>query len=323
MEMNKHLELDCPRNSSTWPGKSRIGLILENNSSDYIHFHNDLGLRIFAYLEDVDRWIEIGNRINYAGNDIILSPKKSGLRTSKILTLRPDLFVFPDVLISIPPKSIRVVVQGIIYLENEPTNESVVTYIDVDLGKVFDVPPCNPKTSEGPIRDFTNMDLLIDLSDMPEGWQPGGGPVDVTDEVLADLLNTTENSQAYMIEASEISFAAAEEYTPSSNTASFRVSLYWNPDCATFFYMMQYPEGILESPPEWEEPNISAKQSQLLCMPNLEPDPQECIWAAQYEEYIAVFRTWLVPGFMSPDDLGKVVQAIDARMVSYLGEPEP
>jgi hypothetical protein len=271
-------------------------------------------------MEDGNRWIELRNRTIYAGNDIILSPKGNDLRASALLTLSPNQLVFPDVLISTPTKSIRVVVLGKVYRENEPANERIGAYFDVDLGNILNVPPCNPKTSEGSIRAFTSMDLLIDLLDMPEGWQKVGGPVDITEKIHTELLNVTENPQAYMVEASKITFVADEEYAPS-NTAGFRVSRYWNPDCATFFYKIKFPEGFDDAPPEWEDPNISANQSQFFC--TIIPDPRECFWAAQYEEYIALFSTYLIPGTMTFDDIADIVRTINAQMVEYLYQREP
>ena len=46
--------------------------------------------------------------------------------------------------------------------------------------------------------------------------------------------------------------------------------------------------------------------------------PVRCIWIAHYEEFIVEFITWLIPDYMSDNDIKQVIKAIDARMARYL-----
>lgn len=36
-----------------------------------------------------------------------------------------------------------------------------------------------------------------------------------------------------------------------------------------------------------------------------------------------IFHSWLVPGYMSLEDMERVIRAIDARIAEYLGKPLP
>ena len=124
--MNKHLELNIiePQSEDFPPGV--VDLILENKSDHFIHFTPGFNAKIFAYSIETHRWTEIGNKISYSGNDIILYPKGNNLHSVTIVGVLPDLSGPSS------PKNLRIVVAGTIYRDNKATNEQVGAYTDVN-----------------------------------------------------------------------------------------------------------------------------------------------------------------------------------------------
>jgi hypothetical protein len=124
--LNKHLELNIiePQSEDFPPGV--VNLILENKSDHFIHFTPGFNVQIFTYSSEMNQWIEIGNRISYSGNDVVLYPKGNNLYSVTLHDVLPDLSGPSS------PKNLRIVVVGTIYRDNKATNEQVGAYTDVN-----------------------------------------------------------------------------------------------------------------------------------------------------------------------------------------------
>lgn len=159
-----------------------------------------------------------------------------------------------------------------------------------------------------PERSFTTLDLLIELSDMPVGWRVSDGPGRAEDYISSK-------------DASGIVFIAGTDW--QRRVASHRVYRYRSVKAAKGVYeYLVLPDQVGKTPAEWAYQSPVADQSYFACYDyeGREPYPI-CEWSARYEEYVVIFHSWLVPGYMSLEDLERVVRAIDARMAEYLGRP--
>ncbi len=167
-------------------------------------------------------------------------------------------------------------------------------------------------TQRAPERYFTTMELLIGLSDMPEGWQVSDGPDRAEDYISRE-------------DASGIVFIA--QTSSPRQTASHRVYRYDSSAQAKRVYeRLVLPTEEGESPPTWTYQSSLAEQSHFACYDYEGREPPVCTWSGRYEEYIVVFQTWLIPDRMSLTDVERIINVIDARMALYLGktvEPTP
>jgi hypothetical protein len=154
------------------------------------------------------------------------------------------------------------------------------------------------------MRSFTALQLLIELSDMPDGWQIESGP-----DTLRDHL--------YGVEAAKVGFSAKAD--SQERTAAQRVYRYSNSARAKRVYeKMVLPAQVGETPLEWTYHSSVADQSHFACYDYEGRRPPVCQWSGRYEEYIVIFQSYLLPEQMSLGDMEQVVSTIDARMGQYL-----
>lgn len=166
---------------------------------------------------------------------------------------------------------------------------------------------CAPE-SPPPERHFTTRDLLIGLSEMPDGWT---GCL----EQSADYLSTQDSA----------TMAFEADTTMSPRVARHRVYRYRSAQAARGVYQdIVTPGQVGKTPAEWTYRSSIADQSFFTCYDYEGRVPYPvCEWSARYEEYVVIFHSWLIPGYMSLEDMERVVRAIDARMAHYLGKPLP
>lgn len=170
---------------------------------------------------------------------------------------------------------------------------------------------CVPK-KPAPERAFTTMDLLISPSDMPTGWKIIRGPGE-----LKDYFSTRDSSW--------IAFAVSLIGPPGPDGAVHRVYRYRSANSAREVYEGLIRPGIPgKTPVSWTYRSPVADSSHFACYDyeGREPYPV-CEYAARYEEYVVVFHSWLIPDYMSLQDMERVIKVIDIRMALYLGKPSP
>jgi hypothetical protein len=164
-----------------------------------------------------------------------------------------------------------------------------------------------------PERSFTTKELLIGLSDMPPGWEVSWGP-----EKSKDYISTHDSfAIAFIVNDANLPFGR--------RGALHAVYRYRSARAAEGIYKdVVLPGQVGKMPGEWTYQSPIADQSHFACYDyeGREPYPV-CEWSARYEEYIVDFFSWLIPGYMSLEDMERVVRAIDARMAHYLGKPLP
>ena len=188
-------------------------------------------------------------------------------------------------------------------------------FLFIALGLVATVlwSSCVPE-QPAPERLFTTRDLLIGVSDMPPGWKVGYGP---------------GKGRFYISpkeDGSEISFYVSDERIPLGRRGAYQGAYrYHSAKAAKGVYEnLVLPGQVGKTPARWRYQSPIADQSYFACYDyeGREPYPT-CEWSARYEEYVVVFSSWLIPGYMSLEDMERVVRAIDARMATYLGKPLP
>lgn len=153
------------------------------------------------------------------------------------------------------------------------------------------------------LRNVNIYDFLIGVSEMPQGWKVKEEP--------------TTFYEVGAREAAGISFISDENV--QRNGSFMHIYKFSTLDTATDVFKKIYRQGAFTYlPPDWSDPHVSSKQYWIGCYNWEGREPYACDWAAQYEEFVVYFSTWIVPGYMSFSDFGRVVNAIDLRMASKL-----
>ena len=165
---------------------------------------------------------------------------------------------------------------------------------------------CTPQDQTVPDRAFATMDLLIDLQDLPSGWQS------FSPRKPVDHLSTSDSAF--------IGFRADTDAVRQS--ASHRVYRYDSSTQAKLVFEELVVRGYGEVPLEWEYESPVADQYDFSCYDYEGREPPNCQWSGRYEEYLVVVNSWLIVDRMSLQDMERVIRAIDARMEQYIKSPE-
>ena len=174
------------------------------------------------------------------------------------------------------------------------------------VGEMF-ISACSTPIPATPVRPFTTMDLLIDPSDMPEGWEVSeNSPSRILDYLAGRDPATADD-------ASGILFLADKPYVPWHETVH-DVYRFKTLGVAKHVYE-SFDRG--ETPPGWTYKSPVAKESKFLCHTKKQ-GLTYCTWVAYYDEYYVEFAVALIPGKMSLEDVERIVKIIDEKMAQYL-----
>jgi hypothetical protein len=162
---------------------------------------------------------------------------------------------------------------------------------------------CSLGRKPAPERPFTTIELLIGLEDMPAGWEsfPPYKPVDylcVNDCATIDFEADTDLPRRRAYE---------DIFRYKSAVTARKV-----------YKELLLPVGNM--PPEWSYRSSAADEFTFVCYDYEGREPPICEWTARYDEYIVIFRSWLIPGRMSLTNMEQVIRAIDTRMARYLNK---
>jgi len=162
---------------------------------------------------------------------------------------------------------------------------------------------CNPPVERIPPspRSFKTMELLISLSDMPPNWFVGSGPVKNQGDTLY-----------YSRDASYVVFETDSEYSPKG--ASHDIYQFIDSANAEHIYNDFFVGMAGKEPPEWSYQSGVADQYYFVCYDYEGRFPPFCSWVGRYEEFIVVFRAWLIPDRMTLSDIEQIVKTIDSIM---------
>jgi hypothetical protein len=154
-----------------------------------------------------------------------------------------------------------------------------------------------------PERGFAPSELLIDGADMPPGWIHDYGPGPAIDDRATN-------------DAAMIKFMA--DTHPQGRGISHSVYRYEYISVAK--YRFGEKATLAGTTPEaWTFRSNTADEERFVCYDyeGREPYPV-CRWVARYEEYVVVFRGWLLPERLTLQDMDRMVAIIDERMAQYL-----
>ncbi len=168
---------------------------------------------------------------------------------------------------------------------------------------------CSTPVPPTPVRSFSTMDLLITLSDMPEGWRMSENSPSRILDYLAGREPATADDASRMV-------FLAEPYVPLYE-AAHEVYRFKTAAVAKQVYEIRV---LGETPQGWGYQSSVANESKFLCYTK-KNEPPYCSWLAYYDEYYVEFSAALIPGKMSLQDVERIVKIIDDKMAQYLGKP--
>jgi hypothetical protein len=158
-------------------------------------------------------------------------------------------------------------------------------------------------SKRSPISEFPTSDFLIGVSEFPPGWRISDGP------------NYWYEFGAF--EAIEITFMA--ETDTIRNGANMAVFKGDSNSEAKHIIQLELEHDVIGEPiADLEKLSIRADQSKNGCFDREGLDPPSCSWYAQYGKYVVYFSTWLIPDYMSLDDMARIIKKIDERMADKL-----
>lgn len=169
-----------------------------------------------------------------------------------------------------------------------------------------------------PRRSFAPEDLLLDESQLPQGWEAAGEPYDPEERLPAE--QTTVDF-----------FMHAPTCPTSLKTGHYVYRFIGGAGCADMGYRSETPLWFAPMP-GWGPWSASAELSyestladrfRLNCCTRQGSNVQTCQAVGQYKEYVVRFHTSIDPQHadcMSFSDLEGILVAIDERMAFYLGK---
>jgi len=166
---------------------------------------------------------------------------------------------------------------------------------------------CQADTSTITDNDFTLLDILIGVSQLPPGWEV---------EQAADYYYPGSDYSA--AEAAKVVFTANTEVRQSTGMYVYR---YKNANQA-FADHEKFTRPISGDgefiPSEWESPDVSADEERFRCwwlkLDGSSETYLRCEWEARYNEYRIRLGTWILPGLMSLKEMSDLIIAIDTNI---------
>lgn len=151
------------------------------------------------------------------------------------------------------------------------------------------------------------QDLLLNLADMPVGWESTGA---ITESVVLSFNNNLDGAL--------VSFRAIQQSPERGKFVGAQqfIYRYGNVKEATYSYSKMGPAFSFSVPIGWIYKSSLANQSSFACQ---DVYPQEtCYWAGRYNEYVVLFEVPLSDK-ISLHEIEIMVRKIDAKMQLELG----
>lgn len=168
-------------------------------------------------------------------------------------------------------------------------------------------------------RSFATQELLIEPALMPSGWY-------VSSSAQAALNKWGQHDGA---------FIQFDVHAPYGGLAQHQLYRFFDNIQAGYEFQDRMGEEYFTSGVivDWHEPiqlpyrSQGAQQFRLACADYAVQVPSGrmtlCEAMAQYDEYVSIFNTHIIEGYMSYDDLGRILKAIDEKMARYLSKSTP
>jgi hypothetical protein len=124
-EMNKRFIIVAPEAINNFTTNDTVDLVVEVISDDQILFGYDYGARMFIF-ENGD-WVEVPSFVNYPDGKVLLTNSQNDPFK------RGYTFVSPTLSDPSKPVTLRIIVIGNIYRDEQITDEVAAAYLDVNL----------------------------------------------------------------------------------------------------------------------------------------------------------------------------------------------
>lgn len=146
--------------------------------------------------------------------------------------------------------------------------------------------------------DYDIEKLLINVTDMPSGWKILEGPKYIPDVTVVSAIG--------------IGFFA-EKSAPRDK--AFHLVYKYNTD-ADMEWIFEYKYGWSgKTPDNWVYKSDKADEMYMTCYNWEGREPFSCEYGARYNNIITTFQTWMIPGYMSVNDIERIARIIDERIV--------
>jgi hypothetical protein len=124
-----HMSLMTNPNDIRWD--RQIDILLENHSNQSISFADDYGVEIFAYEEQGEQWMKVGNRVNYIWGELenILAP------IDEVPFNQTVFGVWPYAEVTMAPSRLRITVVGTVLEDDKPSDQNVTAILEVEVQK--------------------------------------------------------------------------------------------------------------------------------------------------------------------------------------------
>ena len=173
-----------------------------------------------------------------------------------------------------------------------------------------------------PKRDFPDSELLLKLSDLPEGWVAA----ESTDNYIEKDYAEQYSLRYYQYSLTKYLVKSGEDLYRYKNLGI----AYNNYKRLKKYYFSQSARDLTpwETPPEFRFTSSSTERWHFACgVSTFSPAPEFgkkrkiCMYIAQYDEFVVKFGVTIEVDdqvFMNIQDVTKIIETIDQRMSEYL-----
>lgn len=185
------------------------------------------------------------------------------------------------------------------------SNKKVIVFIVIFAAWSASIGCCRLLNTPAPKRSFPTQELLLNLEEMPPGWDVLYGPEPVDD-----------NSRSF--DSGEIGFAS-DKFPDEASVKQFVFRYNFLQGAKSdYASAIQFPGTTdIEG---WSFTSNIADASKVSCYTYINEDIPVCTWYARYNEFVIELNAWIGPGRLSIQEMENVVKIIDQKAGKLLGK---
>ena len=172
------------------------------------------------------------------------------------------------------------------------------------FGILFIMMACGiPNKTEELNKDIQLEKLIINVDMLPPGWSSSGIGSGLDSDRSSDSKGVTFFSYQY----------------PKGQGCSQDIYRYKSIESAKKDYqtsLLYYGEG--NPPSTWDYSSIEADESYFVCQTASNIEFPICLWGARYKNIVIEFKAWLIPDYMTIDDVENVIKEIDKKATEQI-----
>lgn len=180
-------------------------------------------------------------------------------------------------------------------------------------------------TPTAPLRPFNDFDLLIQLKDMPNGWE--GAEISKTDPNNSEgaeniaLRNFSYTNTSLFVKAGETVYRYRNEFYGARNYSIFEKEYFTQ--SSTDLTPWKTPDNITISYSSADKWRFSCADKNFSPAPSFGHQRTICQYLGQYKEFIIYFSITIKADgdeIISSNDLTLLLNKIDERVSNYLNQ---